>query len=178
MLIPVGISKNIFTTFSATAQDHIKQLISSTISQNKNIIKESITETGIKSRTGNLLDSIEIIDGHQFEDYIEIGVEYAEYLNDGYGPYNMRPGLLNGPKSRMSIDGFRYNRIPINGHLVTISERSQKKATGQRDVKGRFMKTWTHPGIKGYKFAENIQKNMNRVIVSSIVEYIMNMKEE
>lgn len=38
----------------------------------------------------------------------------AERIETGYGPYDMKPGLLNGPKSRPTADGRgRFNTVPF-----------------------------------------------------------------
>ncbi|KIL42068.1 hypothetical protein SD70_02475 [Gordoniibacillus kamchatkensis] len=38
----------------------------------------------------------------------------AELIETGYGPYDMKPGLLNGPKSRPTADGRgRFNTVPF-----------------------------------------------------------------
>lgn len=37
----------------------------------------------------------------------------AKDLEDGRGPWDMKPMLLNGPKARVSKNGIRYNTIPF-----------------------------------------------------------------
>ncbi len=37
----------------------------------------------------------------------------ANATEDGYGTFDMKPGLINGPKSKVSKEGFRYNTVPF-----------------------------------------------------------------
>jgi hypothetical protein len=39
--------------------------------------------------------------------------EHAERIELGYGSYDMKPGLLYGPNSRVGKDGRRYNTVPF-----------------------------------------------------------------
>lgn len=36
------------------------------------------------------------------------------YLEDGYSSFDIKPGLLNGPKSKQSQSGGRYNTVPFS----------------------------------------------------------------
>lgn len=48
--------------------------------------------------------------------------EIIDRIEDGYGSYDMKPGLLNGPKSRPTADGLgRYNIVPFRHYTPTSS---------------------------------------------------------
>jgi hypothetical protein len=66
-------------------------------SQNsEEIVRDSITSVGIKKQTGNLLNSVKYL-GEVEEGIfrIEVGAEYASYLNQGYGPFVMYHGGIH-----------------------------------------------------------------------------------
>ena len=37
----------------------------------------------------------------------------SNYIEDGWNPFNQVPGLVNGPKSKSSKSGYRYNIVPF-----------------------------------------------------------------
>lgn len=41
--------------------------------------------------------------------------EPGYYYEEGFASFDQKPGLLHGPKSKVSKDGFRYNLVPF-GH--------------------------------------------------------------
>lgn len=44
-------------------------------------------------------------------------------IEQGVGPYDLKPGLLNGPSAKIGADGSRYNTIPFTwGTPGTLSE--------------------------------------------------------
>ena len=54
------------------------------------------------------------------------------WINDGREPFNMIPGLVNGPKAKTAKDGHRYNVIPFKN---TAGETGPTKtAAAQMDI--------------------------------------------
>ena len=58
--------------------------------------------------TGNV-----IVRGGSVTQRILAATQIASDLEDGKGPWDMKPMLLNGPKARVSKKGIRYNIIPF-----------------------------------------------------------------
>jgi hypothetical protein len=70
----------------------------------------------------------------------------TNYLEDGYNSFDMKPGLLNGPKSRLSKDGkSRYNTVPF--HHMPYSKAPASMA--QQQIRQNLLDT-----IKRHKLDE------------------------
>jgi hypothetical protein len=82
--------------------------------------------------------------------------EEAELIEKGYGPYDMKPGLLKSEKARVTKDGKRYINIPFRHNVpgagatgapmpLSIYNQASKldfsKITG-RNAWGRFTYIW------------------------------------
>lgn len=65
----------------------------------------------------------------------------AEHLEDGYQRFDMKPGILKGPKAKVSKKGVRYNTIPFK-------QASPGAATNLREqLMGEQMKQALKSGI-------------------------------
>lgn len=71
----------------------------------------------------------------------------------GFGPFDMKPGLLNSPKAKISKSGDRYIRVPIDNNIRVLSTRKYIK--------------WIHPGFKGYNFIKRTLRELYRRIKES-----------
>lgn len=52
-------------------------------------------------------------DGDELHGRVSANVEYAEAIETGQPPHDMKPGLLGGPQTRIGKKGQRYNIIPF-----------------------------------------------------------------
>jgi len=68
-------------------------------------------------------------------------------LAEGSPEYDMKPALVNGPKSRQAIDGHRYNIVPFQ---KTISQLKRMKVEGGQNAYA-IAKTLTRQKIIGFK---------------------------
>jgi hypothetical protein len=112
-------------------------------------IKNTIPAVGIRSRSSTLLNSVkyEMRSSESATIFIdETKAPYAKYLEEGYSPFDMKKGLLSSPKSRISKEGYRYIRIPIDDEIKTLSEKSQNKGML------KYASLWHHPGYNGKLF--------------------------
>lgn len=73
----------------------------------------------VQSRNGDYARSIQrmfpyrgITSGLVFADSME-----AEMIEEGYGPFDMKPGLLKSPKARVDRNGNRYITIPFRHNV-------------------------------------------------------------
>ena len=117
-------------------------------------VRAAIPASGIRVRSGRILDAVmyKTINDSEVNVYVdEKKAPYFNYLEQGYGQFSMRKGLLYGRSSKISKEGFRYARIPIDDKVVTISE---KKANG-----------WVHPGYEGkYPFFIGVENSRYKII--------------
>jgi len=132
-------------------------------------IKAMIPAVGIRSKSGKLANSVKyemrgMLHAKIFVDSTE--APYAAYLEDGYSPFDMKKGLLGSPKAKTSKEGYRYIRVPINGNVMTISEKN----TGSRGYASR----WRHPGYTGKLFfkqgIDEVLPNIVKKVQNSIKE--------
>jgi len=91
------------------------------------------------------------------------------YLDKGFSSFDMKPGLLNGPKSKPLKDGTgRYNRIPIPKNPLVHPLAGGGNWKGDVDIvtvsSNSAPSSWIHPGFKGInlydKLVSFIQKNL------------------
>jgi hypothetical protein len=52
----------------------------------------------------------------------------ADHLEDGYPPFPMLPKLVNGPKSKVSKEGYRYVIVPIRTRTDTASTQPSENS--------------------------------------------------
>lgn len=115
-------------------------------------------------------------------------------VEDGYGPYDMKPGLLNGPKSRATKDGKgRFNTVPFRHYTPNTNSPISVGLKMPNDVYGQAKKltrttqnpdgsinwgesldwdkiqrtSWT-----GYQHANDIYHNMYRVGYQKHTQYV------
>lgn len=153
-----------------------RELIEEAVEMAKDSIRDKIPAVGIKSKSGSLINSIKttIVSDTQGDVFIdETLAPYAKYLNYGYSGFNMRAGLLSGGKSKISKEGFRYNRVPIDGEIRTISDKPRLTQSGQ--VAKRQAK-WYHPPYSGRLFwetgVEDVRYNIIRMVNEGFSELL------
>lgn len=111
-------------------------------------VVDTITDVGIKRRTGNLLGSIQYLGEIEEGTYrIVVGAPYASYLNRGYGPFSLADGRIG-------------KTIPMrdsSGNLIFRRVSANPTSTG---------KNWMHPGYEGRHFVEKAQEAIyNRLVI-------------
>lgn len=119
----------------------------------------------------------------------------ASYLEDGYSAFSMLKGLLNGPKSKISKKGVRYNTVPFRqkttssatnlAELLQATELKQalkagkdlagkpidlnKTVDGEEGIVGRASSsTEHHPYVRG---AVKVQKKYNSTTQSTYITF-------
>lgn len=76
---------------------------------------------------------------------IELNEDMVPY-DEGFGPFDEKPGLLHGPNAKISKSGVPYNIVPIKGS----TEYGSAGKTEFRIVTGNSPKnSWIHPGYQG-----------------------------
>lgn len=68
---------------------------------------------------------------------ISLKGDHANAIEDGYGTFDMKPGLINGPKSKVSAKGTRYNTVPFYHRPSSrspLGARQEELRTALRDV--------------------------------------------
>ena len=76
---------------------------------------------------------------------------------DGFPSYDMKPGLLSGPKSQLSIEGNRYNTVPFDHAVKTGVTPTIKRA-----------KTSVEKAIKMYGLDEIIRDSNNKILQGKV----------
>jgi len=61
----------------------------------------------------NIVLSSQLKNGDNLTQRVMAIKQIANQLETGCGPFDMKPALLNGPKSRVSKKGIRYNIVPF-----------------------------------------------------------------
>ncbi len=93
-----------------------------------------IFRTGTKAFEALQGDVIEIMGGDIFSgmpltaiiSMMDFGTEEAMRIQDGYAPFDMKPGFLKSPKAKMSKEGKKYLIIPFR-HMTPGSTGPGKK---------------------------------------------------
>ena len=152
-----------FNNFSLDSLANISQQVEEGAKEIVSSIKGMIPSVGIRDRSGKLSDAIKYEMRGSLHAKIFVNAKvapYAAYLEDGYSPFDMKKGLLKSPKAKTSKEGYKYINVPINGNIVTLSEKSISK--------------WKHPGYTGKLFfkqgIEEVLPNIVKRIESSIDE--------
>jgi len=117
-------------------------------------VVSKIDDVGIKVKSGNLINSIKstVVSDTSAKVWVdEKQAPYSSFLNYGHKGFSLKEGLLNGPKSKISKEGFRYNRVPMGDGVVTISEKPRLTQSGT--VSKRQAK-WRVPAYSGRLFWE------------------------
>lgn len=96
---------------------------------------------------------------------LDLDSEVANMLETGVDPFDMKPGMLNGPKAKVGPTGRRYNRIPVKslGSPVSIRTVSDASAAG----------SWVHPGLKGANIADEVEKELSDRIIPDFIEKLI-----
>jgi len=153
---------------SRVVEDGAKDMVKS--------VQNMITDVGIKTRTGNLKKAVKYQMTSMLHAKIYVDAKeapYAEYLEEGYSPFDLKSGLFNSPKAKTSKKGNRYIRVPIGGKIVTLSESKQYTKAGK--ISKRFPSSWRHPGYTGKLFFKQGIEEIEPHIVSRIEDF---MKEK
>jgi hypothetical protein len=100
--------------------------------------------------------------GNPLRGAIEVKHPHYVWIRDGVRPFDMKPGLLSGPRARVSASGIRYAVVPIkvdpnkrNGPVVwrVVTERS---------------KGWIHPGTLPRRLDLYTQDVMRKTVARTL----------
>jgi hypothetical protein len=123
-----------------------------------------IGDTGARAFNGLMGEVIEIMGGTDFFSGIPMraiismraeGIEEALRIQDGYGPFDMKPGFLKSSKARTSKEGKKYfimsfrHMVPGgSGRLGKVMSPSVHKASMNKIKQGKL--------IKGQSFQDQV----------------------
>lgn len=173
LTIPLKLS-SLSARFSDEHEEAFFKAWHSVLDNAETLAESAVTRSGINLKSGSLAQKVDYNIESATEAEFVFESHYAAYLDEGYDSYDQKPGLLNGPKSRVSKEGWRYNRIPIEGEIRTVSEKpwTQQK----RNNKGQFTnaRKWVHPGISGYHFSKLLQDE----VVKKVEDYLSELDFE
>lgn len=119
--------------------------------ESENIVRETISEVGISKRTGQLLDSVKFV-GEIQPWYWSLVVEsdYASYLNEGYDPFDMKPGLMGKTVPLQTPEGLIFRKVGPNS------------------------KGWIHPGWRATNYIALAEKKLYggilKIVSNSLTE--------
>ncbi len=84
---------------------------------------------------------------------IELAEDMVPY-DEGFGPFDEKPGLLHGPNAKISKDGVPYNIVPIKGNTEYGGSAGK---TEFRVVTGNSPRnSWIHPGYAGCQIFSDV----------------------
>lgn len=83
-------------------------------------------------------------------------------LERGISRFDMKPGLLAGPKARLSKSGARYNVIPIQ--IGTLGDMPNFRVVSDKSPK----RSWIHPGLEPRNFVKTAVESLRREYPVSI----------
>lgn len=91
-------------------------------------------------------------------------------LEEGGPQWNMKPGLLNGPKSRPMKKGGRYNIIPIGFSTESGFDAWQFHGVSPfRVVSSRSpANSWMYPAQEGFHFIADVVNDMRPVVARAL----------
>lgn len=121
------------------------------------IVRETIQESGIKKRTGELLSSVKYkgeVSPMVFR--IEVGAEYTSYLNDGYEAFDMKPGLMGKTVPIQTPEGLIFRKVTPNSPA----------------------NSWIHPGMQAALFLEKSQKKLYEGILKIVDNNLTELSPE
>lgn len=167
--IPLRLS-SLVARFSDENEQAFFEAWHSVLDNAESLATDAITQSGINLKTGGLARKIDYDILSPTEAEFSFDSSYAGYLDDGFDGFDMIPGILKSPKAKVSKDGFKYARIPIEGQVRTVSEKpwTQRK----RSSTGQFTKgsKWQHPGVKGYQFSKILQDSVVKKVEHELSE--------
>lgn len=108
-------------------QDEIQKAVRATLAYGENRAREKLHTSQADYLNG--LDTH--TEGHTY--YITLDGDFANAIEDGFPGYNMIQGLVNGPNSKVSKKGVRYNTVPLRIQPYSKSAFSSSEA-GKRQV--------------------------------------------
>lgn len=68
----------------------------------------------LKSSRAEYINSIVVVDEGFAKGSVVLVGEHSNSLEEGFEGFDMKPGLLNGPNSKETKDGGRYNVVPFS----------------------------------------------------------------
>lgn len=82
-------------------------------------------------------------------------------IENGFPSFDMKPGMLKGPKSKVSKNGIRYNIIPIKKDGILTFRIVTDKSPAN---------SWIHPGMTGRPLiAEVIEMYKKERLIDNIL---------
>lgn len=93
-------------------------------------------------------------------------IQHPHYLRirDGVRPYDMKPGLLSGPRARVSLSGRRYAIVPIR-----LDPSKKSGPVTWRAVSDRS-RGWIHPGTLPRRLDRYTQDTMRAEVTRRLAE--------
>lgn len=119
MIIPIEINtQDILNQFNIS-QSQIESMLDN-IAKNLAVVYVSKLETEASSKLNSTRDrylrAIRVIDSGKLESTVLLDYSkdpLVKMIEEGASPFDMKQGILNGPKSKVSAKGVRYNTIPM-----------------------------------------------------------------
>ena len=81
---------------------------------------------------------------------IELEGDMVEY-DEGFEPFNLKPGLLHGPHAKVSEKGVPYNIVPIKASPEAGGKTEFRIVTGNSPAS-----SWIHPGFQGVHILDDV----------------------
>ena len=87
-------------------------------------------------------------------------LEGAEQLEEGYGPFDMKPGLLHGPHAKIAEDGSTYNIVPIKASPEYGGGGTEFRVVTSKSSPS----SWQHPGFAGVHLMDELMSYLESEI--------------
>lgn len=90
--------------------------------------------------------------------------ERIQELEQGFPPFDMKPGLLSGPAAKFSKKGTRYVDVPIEGNKSQRRFAVRVRRLSDRTAAGK----WIHPGVAPNPVTEVMEDNAHQTALKAI----------
>lgn len=112
----------------------------------KNTYAEAIrlAQAKLKTSKADYIKSLDLETVGENSYLLSLNGKMANMIETGFGSYDMKPGLLNGPNSKVTKKGVRYNTVPFSYNPFGKSPLSEK---GEQ-LRSQVMQLIKQEGIK------------------------------
>lgn len=143
--------------FGAQSTQSIQNKSEQIIDKTKEILEDVLEDNNLNY--DSIRDNIEV----SFDDRWGIRVEadltqipHFKYLEKGFQPFDLKVGLLNSSKAKISKAGYRYLTVPLKQrhgdiNFRTVSDRSR-------------IESWWHPGYDGRHILDKTVDRASRMV--------------
>lgn len=125
-MIPIEIDTTDLRSGFSLSESQVGSLIDSAV---KEVASEFANEwekeamNKLKSARSSYVRSIVVVDPGFQKGAVELVGDLPNMIEQGIDPFDMKPDLLSGPKSKMSLNGGRYNTVPFtHGNPEALEE--------------------------------------------------------